>query len=312
MSAPTGTKAVIAALLANGGIAIAKFVGFAVTGSSAMLAEAAHSIADTGNQGLLILGIKRGSRDPDAERPFGYGLERYFWAFVVAVVLFSLGALFSLYEGIEKLRHPHPLESPVVAISILVVAIVLEASSFRTAVREARPLKRNLSWWGFIHNSRHAELPVVLLEDVGALIGLIFALVGVGLAAVTHNGLFDALATLAIAVLLGIIAVVLAIEMKSLLVGERASESDEEKISHAIKSVDAIERLIHLRTLQMGPDEVLVAAKIALKKELDFIAVAQVIDVTETRIREALPAAEIVYLEPAVFSDSSPSDRDPN
>lgn len=307
MSSGSGTKAVIAALLANAGIAVAKFAGFAITGSAAMLAEGAHSIADTGNQGLLLLGMKRARRDPDLRRPFGYGLERYFWAFVVALVLFSLGALFSLYEGIEKLRHPHPLESPLVAVVILVVAIFLEAFSFRTAIKEAREVKGGLSWWGFIHRSRHAELPVVLLEDAGALIGLLFALGGVALAAITHNGVYDAIGTLAIAALLGVIAAVLAVEMKSLLIGERASETDEEKISGAIESVDAIEHLIHLRTLHLGPDEILVAAKIDLRKELSFTEVSDAINEAENQIREVLPAAGIIYLEPDIYSPK-PSD----
>ncbi|RIK10575.1 MAG: cation transporter [Acidobacteria bacterium] len=305
MSAGSGTKAVVAALLANAGIAAAKFAGFAITGSAAMLAEGAHSIADTGNQGLLLLGMKRGGRDPDARRPFGYGPERYFWAFVVAMILFSLGALFSLYEGIEKLRHPHPLESPLVAVGILLAAILLEGFSFRTAIKESRQVKGSLSWWGFIHTSRHAELPVVLLEDAGALIGLALALTGVALAMITHNGIFDAIGTLAIAALLGAIAVVLAAEMKSLLIGERASETDEEKISGAIESVEAIEHLIHLRTLHLGPDEILVAAKIDLREELSFVEVAESINLAEERIREALPAAEIIYLEPDLYSPKS-------
>lgn len=302
MSASSGTKAVVAALLANAGIAAAKFVGYAITGSAAMLAEGAHSIADTGNQGLLLLGMKRGRRNPDSRRPFGYGLERYFWAFVVALILFSLGSLFSLYEGIEKLRHPHPLESPLVAVVILIVAVILEGFSFRTAVKESREVKGTLSWWGFIHRSRHAELPVVLLEDAGALIGLLLALGGVTLAAITRNGVYDAIGTLAIAALLGAIAAVLAVEMKSLLIGERASETDEEKIAGAIESVEAIEHLIHLRTLHLGPDEILVAAKVDLREELSFAEVAEAVNEAEKRIREALPTAEIIYLEPDIYS----------
>lgn len=302
MSAQGGSKAVIAALLANAGIAAAKFVGFAITGSAAMLAEGAHSIADTGNQGLLLLGIKRARRRPDSDRPFGYGPERYFWAFVVALVLFSLGALFSLYEGVDKLRHPHPLESPAVAIVILLAAVVLEGFSFRTAIKEAQLVKGDLGWWGFIHRSRQAELPVVLLEDAGALIGLLLALLGVVLATVTHNGVYDAIGTLGIAALLGVIAAVLAIEMKSLLVGERASEEDESRITDAVGSVDAIERLIHLRTLHLAPDEILVAGKVHLREELTFAEITAAINDAESRIREAVPAAGIVYLEPDMYS----------
>ena len=223
MSASGGTKAIIAALLANAGIALAKFVGYLVTGSSSMLAEAVHSVADTSNQGLLLLGGKRAQRAATAEHPFGYGRDRYFYSFVVALLLFSLGSVFALYEGIHKLESEEPLTSPLVAVIILVVAIGLEGFSFRTAIAESRPLKGRLSWWGFIRQSKSPELPVVLLEDFGALIGLVLALLGVGLTVLTGNPVFDALGTIAIGVLLGVIAVILIIEMKSLLIGEGAS-----------------------------------------------------------------------------------------
>ena len=223
MSASGGTKAIIAALLANAGIALAKFVGYLVTGSSSMLAEAVHSVADTSNQGLLLLGGKRAQRAATAEHPFGYGRDRYFYSFVVALLLFSLGSVFALYEGIHKLESEEPLTSPLVAVIILVVAIGLEGFSFRTAIAESRPLKGRLSWWGFIRQSKSPELPVVLLEDFGALIGLVLALLGVGLTVLTGNPVFDALGTIAIGVLLGVIAVILIVEMKSLLIGEGAS-----------------------------------------------------------------------------------------
>lgn len=293
-----GGKAVYAALAANLGIALAKFAGFMITGATALLAEAAHSVADTGNQGLLLLGMRRSRRSHDQEHPFGYGQERYFWAFVVAMVLFSLGALFSLYEGIEKLRHPHPIDSPIVAIVILLVAMALEGYSLRTAAGEARPHKGEMTWWQFIRHSRSAELPVVLLEDVAALIGLAVALIGISLSALTHTGIYDSLATLAISGLLAVIACVLAIEMKSLLIGEPATLADEAAIRDAIRSVDAVKRLIHIRTLQLGPDDVLVAAKIELDGSPDFDEVAATIDEAEARIRSAVPSAKVIYLEP--------------
>lgn len=277
-------KAILAAFLANLGIATAKFVGFAFTRSASLLAEAIHSVADTGNQALLFLGGRRGRRRPSPAHPFGYGRERYFWAFVVALVLFSFGALFALWEGIEKLRHPHELDSPAWAIGILAVAIVMEAFSLRTAVREARPERGDRSWWQFVRHSKSPELPVVLLEDLGALSGLVLALAGVGLASVTDEPRFDAMGSVSIGVLLAVIAVVLAAEMKSLLIGEAATRAHERAIREAMLAGPEVRHVIHLRTLHLGPEELLVAAK------LDFTgtttaAVAQEIDAVERRIR---------------------------
>jgi cation diffusion facilitator family transporter len=302
MAGSHGARAVVAAALANVGIAVAKFVGFLVTGSSALLAETIHSVADTGNQGLLLLGRARARREADAEHPFGYGRERFFWAFVVALVLFSLGSLFALFEGIEKLRHPHELDSPLVAVGLLVFAIVLESWSFRTAIHESRPIKGDLGWWTFIRRSKNPELPVVLLEDFGALVGLVIALVGVGLVELTDNADFDAVSTLGISVLLGTIAVTLAVEMKSLLIGESASAADVARIRDAIGRTPGVRRLIHLRTLHMGPEELLVAAKIELDPDLTFAEVAATVDATEAAIRQAVPIARVVYLEPDVFA----------
>lgn len=217
------TRAIWAAFLANLGIAIVKFVAFLFTGAASMLAESIHSVADTGNQALLTLGGRRGRQAPTAAHPFGFGRERYFWAFLVAVVLFTLGSLFALFEGYEKLRHPHAIESPGWAFGALLVAIALESWSLRTAVQEADKVRAGLSWWAFIRRSKSPELPVVLLEDVGALLGLGCALVGVSLAVVTGESRFDAVGSIAIGLLLGVIAVTLGIEMRSLLIGEAAS-----------------------------------------------------------------------------------------
>lgn len=220
MSTEGSTKAILAALAANAGIAAAKFVGYFITGSSSMLAEAVHSVADTSNQGLLLFGQREARKEPDSLHQFGYGRSRYFYSFVVALVLFSLGSIFALYEGYHKISHPAPLTSPLVAIVILVVAIGLESFSFRTAMVESRPLKGKSSWWQFIRRSRSPELPVVLLEDTGALIGLVFALAGVGLTVLTDNPVWDGIGTALIGVLLGVIAVILMVEMHSLLIGE--------------------------------------------------------------------------------------------
>ena len=298
MSASGGTKAIIAALLANAGIALAKFVGYLVTGSSSMLAEAVHSVADTSNQGLLLLGGKRAQRMATAEHPFGYGRDRYFYSFVVALLLFSLGSVFALYEGIHKLESEEPLTSPIVAVIILVVAIGREGFSCRTAIAESRPLKGRLSWWGFIRQSKSPELPVVLLEDFGALIGLVLALLGVGLSVLTGNPVFDALGTIAIGVLLGVIAVILIVEMKSLLIGEGASAPVLGRIVGAIEEGGLVQRVIHIRTQYLGPEELLVAAKIALQPCTTIEDVARGIDAAEQRVRSAVPEARLIYLEP--------------
>jgi cation diffusion facilitator family transporter len=263
-----------------------------------MLAEAVHSVADTSNQGLLLLGGKRAQRAATAEHPFGYGRDRYFYSFVVALLLFSLGSVFALYEGIHKLESHEPLTSPLVAVIILVVAIALEGYSFRTAIKESRPLKGRSTWWQFIRQSKSPELPVVLLEDFGALIGLVLALLGVGLTLLTGNAVFDALGTIAIGVLLGVIAVILIVEMKSLLIGEGAAPPVLARIVGAIEEDGPVQRVIHIRTQYLGPEELLVAAKIALKPCVSAEDVARGINEAEQRVRTAVPEARLIYLEP--------------
>jgi cation diffusion facilitator family transporter len=294
-------KAIVAAFLANLGIAIAKFVGFVITSSAGLLAEAVHSLADTGNQLLLLLGGKRAERKPDAEHPFGYGRERYFWAFVVALVLFSMGGLFALYEGIEKLRHPHDVENLVVAIVILVVAIVLETFSLRTAYREASRRKDpEQSWWQYIRAEKSPELPVVLLEDIGAEIGLFLALTGVLLAHYTGQPRWDAVGSIAIGILLVVIAITLAVEMKGLLVGESASEENVAEISKALTSTVNVRSVIHMKTQHIGPDELIVAAKVEFEPTLTVSELATSIDAAERALRAAVPIAKLVYIEPDV------------
>jgi cation diffusion facilitator family transporter len=294
-----GTKAIIAALLANIGIAIAKFVAFLVTGASSMLAESIHSVADSGNQVLLLVGGKRAARAATPQHPFGYGRDRYIYAFIVSIVLFTVGGLFAMYEGYHKLTHPEALESPQWAIGVLVVAIVLESYSFRTAIKETAAVKPpSQSHWRFIRAARQPELPVILLEDFGALIGLVLALLGVGIATLTGNGIYDGLGTVAIGVLLVVIAVILAIETKSLLLGESATPEDQRKIVAAIEEGEGVLSIIHMRTLHLGPDEVLVAAKVAVRPDQTAQDIARGIDATEERIRAAVPSARVIYLEP--------------
>jgi cation diffusion facilitator family transporter len=299
-------RAIFAAFLANLGIAIAKFAAFLATGASSMLAETAHSVADTSNQLLLFLGGARAQREATREHPFGYGRERYFWAFVVALVLFSLGSLFAIYQGIEKLRHPHAIVSPGWAIGVLVVAIALEGLSLRTAVRESNALRGDQDWWTFVRRAKTPELPVVLLEDLGALLGLVIALLGVGLAYALGDPRFDAVGSIAIGILLGAIALVLASEMKSLLIGEAASRRQVALIRSTLETAPQVSRVIHMRTLHLGPEELLVAAKLELDPDLDFAAVARAIDEVEKRVREQVSIARVIYLEPGVHREREP------
>ena len=306
MSAGGGKKAIVAALGANLAIAAAKFVGFLVTASSSMLAESVHSLADSGNQVLLLVGQKRGAREADERHPFGYGRDRYFYSFVVALVLFSLGSLFALYEGVQKIREPHELSTPAVAIGILLFAIVAEAYSFRTAIGESREGKGDGSWYAFIRHSKSPELPVVLLEDLAALIGLVLALLGVALSLLLDAPVWDGIGTMAIGVLLGVVAAVLAVEMKGLLIGESASRQAVDAIRSALVDGQSVTRVIHLRTLHLGPDELLVAAKIAVAPGLALPAVARAIDEAEARVRAVEPLARVMYLEPDLDRGGTP------
>lgn len=293
-------KAIVAALVANGGITVAKFVGFGLTGAASMLAEAVHSVADTGNQALLLLGGSRAEKSATEEHPFGYGRERYFWAFIVALVIFLLGGVFAIYEGLHKLGDPHELESPHIGVAILFVASLLEAWSFRTAIVAARVVKGDSTWWEFVRHTKSAELPVVLLEDLGALVGLLFALIGLGLAMVTGDPRFDAIGSIAVGVLLTVIAVVLSIEMRSLLLGEAASDEVIAKIRNALLDGPQVVHVIHMRTTHLGPDELLVGAKVEMGSALTFVEVAEAINHAEERVRAAVPSARVIYLEPDV------------
>jgi cation diffusion facilitator family transporter len=293
-----GTKAIVAALAANLGIAVTKFIAYLLTQSSSMLAEAVHSLADSGNQLLLLIGGKRARRAADEDHPFGYGRERYLYAFIVSIVLFSIGGLFALYEAWHKWAEPHPIESwQWVPIVVLVVAIGLETFSFRTAIHESNQVRGKQSWVSFVRTSKAPELPVVLLEDLGALVGLVFALFGVSMTLLTDDGRWDALGTAAIGVLLVVIAFVLAIETRSLLLGEGATKESVERIRAALVG-EGVTSVIHLRTLHLGPDEVLVAAKIEVPAATTAADVAAAIDAAEERVRAAVPIARLIYLEP--------------
>jgi cation diffusion facilitator family transporter len=306
MSTQGSTRAIIAAMLANLGIALAKFVAFFFSGSSSMLGEGVHSLADTGNQLLLLRGGAVSRKNADAEHPFGHGRERYVYAFVVSIILFSVGGLFSIYEGVEKVQHPHELSLPWIPIAVLLIAMVLEGFSLRTAVRESNHTRGKQSWISFIRHAKAPELPVVLLEDVAALTGLLLAFLGVVLTVITGNGVFDGIGTLAIGALLVLVAVVLGIETKSLLVGEGASPADTESIREAINAEADVEALIHMKTLYLGPEELLVAAKVAFSAKKRLSDVAAAINSLEARIREAVPIARVIYIEPDIYAPPNP------
>ena len=309
MAVNSGTRAVVAALLANTGIAVAKFVGFAVTRSSSMLAESVHSVADAANQLLLLLGVRRARRPPTDDHPFGHGRERYFWSFIVALVLFSMGAAFAVYHGIEKLRHPHMVENVGWAVGILVFGLVLESFSMRTAILEANRVRGSASWRRFVLRSKQPELPVVLLEDAGALIGLVVALGAVITVHLTGEPRWDAVGTLAIGVLLGTIALFLAREMHSLLLGEAADVDDRARITAAIENSSAVERLVSLRTQHLGPDEILVGTRVVFRAGLDTAGVAAAIDAVEARVHAAVPAVGPIFVEPALSEDAGSTSR---
>lgn len=298
MAANGGTKAIVAALAANLTIAVLKFVAYFLTLSSSMLAEAIHSIADSGNQVLLLVGGKRAKRAASPEHPFGYGRERYIYAFIVSIVLFSVGGLFALYEAWGKLQHPHAIEGDFwwVPLAVLIGAIIAESFSFRTAIIESNHVRGKQSWVKFVRNAKQPELPVILLEDLGALVGLVFALFGVSLTLLTGNGIWDALGTAMIGFLLVAIAAVLAVETKSLLLGESATKADVARIRGAIESDGT--SIIHLKTMHLGPEELLVAAKISISHSDTGHEIAQAIDDAEARIRDAVPTARVIYLEP--------------
>jgi len=293
-------RAIIAALLANIGIAITKFIAAAFSGSASMFAEGIHSVADSGNQILLIVGGKRAKRAATAAHPFGYGRSRYIYAFMVSIVLFAVGGLFSIMEGLNKLQHPHELEMVWLPMVVLGTAIVLESFSLRTAVVESNKIRGKQSWVKFIRHAKSPELPVILLEDLAALIGLVLAFGGVGLTVLTGDAIWDAIGTLAIGALLILVAIVLGLETSSLLVGEGATAEDTGKIRAALKNTGGVESVIHMKTLYLGPDELMVGAKIAVAETATGKQIAKIIDAAEAAMREAVPSARVIYLEPDI------------
>ena len=319
MSSEGGTRAVVAALLANTGIAVTKFLAFALTGASSMLAEGIHSVADSGNQLLLLLGGKRSGRQATKEHPFGFGRERYIYSFLVAIVLFTVGGLFALYEAYHKAHEVHQgLPNDLldgrwwwVAVVVLLGTIVMEGLSFRTAIGESNKTREGASWWAFIKRAKSPELPVILLEDFAALIGLVFALLGVCLSKLTANGYFDVAGTAAIGLLLVSVAVLLGLETKSLLLGEAASPDAQRRLRESLENTAGVERVIHMRTMHLGPEELLVAVKIGVPRAAQAADVARSIDAAERAMRLAEPSARVIYVEPDIYVEGHLSDPRP-
>jgi cation diffusion facilitator family transporter len=305
-------RAVVAALGANLGIAVTKFIAFLFTGSASMLAESVHSVADTGNEVLLLVGHGRSLRPPSDEHPFGFGRERYFYGFVVSVMLFTVGAAFSVYDGIHKIVNPEAIRAPLVAIVVLALSAVLEGFSLRTGVHEANKVRGDRNWGTFIRRTKAPELPVVLLEDLAALIGLGFAFTGVTLSWLTGNGRWDGAGSLAIGLLLATAAAILAVEMKSLLIGESASPEVQRLVVAALEDGPEVSRVIHMRTVHISPDSILVAAKIGVRATDSAAQIAAGIDAAERRVRAAVPIAETIYLEPDIYRPGQADHTDPS
>ncbi len=313
-----GRVAVVAAMSANLAIAVTKFIAWLLTGASSMLAESIHSLADTTNQVLLLGGGRDATQHADAEHPFGYGAARYVNAFLVAVILFSLGGMFALYEAYHKWHQARlGVEDELlssrwwwVPLLVLVLAAIAEATSLRTAVRESRPSRGRMPWSRFVRAAKAPELPVVLLEDSAALVGIVFALFGVGMTLLTRNPVFDVAGTALIGLLLIAVAITLGIETRSLLIGEAASPEAQERIREALSGTSGVERIIHMKTLHVGPDEVLLAAKISVEPTESARRVAEIIDAAEARIRAAEHRVTSLYLEPDIYrADYRPGPR---
>jgi len=308
MSTSGGTKAIFAALAANLGIAVTKFIAYLLSGSSSMLAESVHSLADSGNQVLLLIGGKRASRAATPEHPFGFGRERYVYAFLVSIILFSVGGVFSIYEGVHKIQHPEPIERAWIPIVVLLIAIGLESFSLRTALKESASERRGISILQFVRRAKAPELPVVVMEDIAALVGLVLAFLGVSIAVVTGNGVFDGIGTVFIGVLLIIVAAILGVETKSLLIGEGASPADTAAIRAAAVNGPDVEQIIHMKTLYLGPDELLVAMKVAVTATRSAGDVAEAINAVESRVRAAVPIARVLYIEPDIYHPAQAGD----
>jgi cation diffusion facilitator family transporter len=290
-------KSILFALLANFGIAVTKTIAAFITGSGSMLAESIHSYADCGNQGLLFLGLKRMKKVPDSKHPLGYGKEIYFWSFIVALILFSMGGLFSIYEGFHKLSSTESLKSPLIAIIVLFVSIILESFSLYGCITQINKIKGNSTLWFWFKNSRKSELVVVLGEDVAALLGLCFALISILLAVITGNPMYDALGSIGIGVLLIIISFFLGIKIKGLLIGQSADSESEMQIRSFLESRPEVKQILNIITLQLGP-QIMVAVKASMANINSATQLVQDINVCESELKKINPDIRWVFFEP--------------
>ena len=295
-------RAILFALGANFALAVAKGVAAFVTGSSAMLAETVHSLADCANQGLLLLGLKQARRPPSPEYPLGYGKAIYFWSFLVAVMLFTVGGMFSLYEGIHKLQSPEPLEQWWWAAGVLVFGIVAESISMRACLQEVNKARAGRSLWQWFRESRQAELVVIFGEDAAALFGLVFALIAILIAVVTGNPVWDAVGTIAIGVLLIVVAVFVAIEVKALLIGQSIDPARQKEMLAFLEGRPEVVRIINLLTLQLGTDA-LVSVHAQMRESDDAQVLAAQIDNVERDLKQAFPEVRFSFFEPDIESD---------
>jgi len=290
-------KSIIFALSANFGIAVTKTVAAVITGSGALLAESIHSFADCGNQGLLFLGLNASKKNPDTDHPLGHGKAIYFWSFIVALMLFSMGGLFSIYEGIHKLDSTEMVSNPLIAIVVLSVSMLLEGASLWGCITQINKLRHDESLWTWIKNTRQSELVVVFGEDVAALFGLSFALVAVILAHVTSNPVYDAIGSIGIGVLLVVVSVFVAIKVKSLLIGQSADEEVRIQIKNFLEARNEVEEVFHLITLQLGP-KIMVAVKARMTETDNATLMIENINRCEDELRKAMPAIQWIFFEP--------------
>ncbi len=293
------TRAVLAALVGNFGVAISKFIAWSLTGSSAMLAETLHSVADTGNQVFLLLGLKLGRKAPDEAHPFGYGRERYFWAFVVALSIFSVGGLFSVVEGIRKINHPHPIENALASYVALGIAALLEGYVLRIAYREFKHWrdKNPGPFWNSLRTSKSPTILVVLFEDSAALLGILVAAAGITLTLLTDNSVYDGIASLVIGLILFGAAAFIGWRTRGLLIGEAATDADRERIRQAVTSVPEVAALIECLTLHLGPEDILVNLNVNFVDGLTTDDLERAVDEIEKRIRKAVPTARRIFIE---------------
>ena len=292
-------KSILFALLANFGIALTKTVAAVITGSGAMLAESIHSFADCGNQGLLFLGLRTSKKKPDTDHPLGHGKEIYFWSFVVSLILFSMGGLFSIYEGVHKLSSHEGLKSPMIAIVVLSVSMVLEAASLYGCLVQIRKLRHNENILSWVKNTRQSELVVVLGEDIAALLGLAFALVAVILSAVTGNPIYDALGSIMIGALLVVISIFLAIKVKSLLIGQSASKEVRNGIRDFLEKRPEVEKILDIVTIQLGSN-VMLAVKAKMNENNSAEKLIENINTCEAELKKAFPEIQWIFFEPDI------------